>query len=74
MEQDVTEARRPRDVAIAAFLFSVSGLKVYELLGGTLPERLTVVVDWTLAGVVVHALYDFAYRHYKARARTEGAG
>ena len=74
MRQDVTEARRPRNLAIAAFLFSVSGLKFYELLGGTLPETLSVAVDWILAGVMVFALCDLVYRHYKARARTDGAG
>ena len=68
MTQEPTAVMRPRRLTTAAFLFSVSGLKVYTLLGGTLPEPLAVAVDWTLAGVVVFCLWDLVHRHYKARA------
>ena len=74
MGQDATEVRSPRRLAVAAFLFSASGLKFYELLGGTLPEPLTVAVDWILAGNVLFALYGLMHRHYKTRPRTHGAG
>jgi hypothetical protein len=68
----VAEAVPPRRLAVAAFLFSVSGLKFYQLLGGTLPGPLAVAVDWILAAVVLVNLYGLAHRHYRARPRTDG--